>query len=330
MDLIRLDRPEQMKNFVWQKMYIVKHNPTIFAKRELSCHELVVRPELPFYGLNINAPAFLTAEVSALRPYTLIAYRDMTTRFWVDDEDNDFVQNGYTAEKNTRFYTRFHTSLDLESIAFIEKSLANPEHRSERHESLGHHRQLDSISASVSKVPLGVFAMPLMSTGTAGLVVFDQLVHGVRAIKTGFDFNFRPVIYIATHEAQIESDPMLHNWMQARQYIPTESFETLRDLLYSSRVDPDQIFWTIDPDYLTHRENLDICDDGSIFIHKGIYAFVSEARAEPQNWVFKPYGSQHWHLALGLEKRKNKGVVYWEFSMDRREDLVKLEFDLLS
>lgn len=51
------------------------------------------------------------------------------------------------------------------------------------------------------KVHTGVLAMRLISTGTAGVLIFDEPVFGIRSVEVGFDLAFRAVVTLTTEDS---------------------------------------------------------------------------------------------------------------------------------
>lgn len=333
-DIVEIRRTEQLKNFVWQKMYIIKDNPNTSNILRNLHQPGKSRSCLPFYGLHVHAPAFLADYAGARRPYALVAYYDWDMRFGISDRERDgeYFQPGYTADVDARLTPSSHIGLTMAIDQTLKltgfRKLSRREIREREQKKLTTERPAtNAAEVPSSGIALGVLAMPLMSTGTAGVIVFDHVVHGIRSIKVGFDFDFRPVLFIATHEAEV--DPQIQTWTQQNRFVHLESFERLCNLRDSPGENDGRRFWMLGPDYLKDHKDLAICEDGSLLVDKGVYAFTSEATAEPEHWVFKPYESQHWHLAVGLEKREHEGLIYWEFTMNKRDDPVKLEFELI-
>lgn len=350
-DVVKIQHTEKLKDFVWQKMYIVKDTSPASNNLRNPHQTDSSLSHTPFYGMHIDAPAFLAGYSEANRPYALVAHNDwnMTLRNVIGGEDGEYLQPGYTAHTDARLTPSSHMGLAMsidktltltglrrsirrktteQGKVEIDQSNTDNKQRPETDNQESQPHRSDGAGQSITRISLGVLAMPLMSTGTAGVIIFDHVVHGIRSIKAGFDFNFRPVMFIATHEAEV--DPQIQTWMQQKRFVNLEWFERHCNLLDSLSEGGDKRFWTLRPDYLKDREDLEVCEDGSISIDKGVYAFTIEATAQPEHWVFKPYESQHWHLALGLERREYGGLVYWEFTIDKRDDLVKLEFELVS
>jgi len=162
----------------------------------------------------------------------------------------------------------------------------------------------------------GVFGTPRtlqLIKGMVGMVLFDELVHGVRAIKLVFDLDFRLVVILATHKATL--DPDVTRQFQGRSYCSVEEYR--RRMLGSS---PVSAFWTEGLNGLdtTRYENI----GGSFAIEEGVHGFVAaEDLVSRPRWVyFKPYENEPWHIDLAFVKRSSMSQMCWEFTMDVRRD----------
>ena len=152
-----------------------------------------------------------------------------------------------------------------------------------------------------------------MSAGTAGFIVFDDLVHGIKAIKAGFDSDFQPVFLIATHEAEI---PFYLNKMPRFSKLKFDTFRVIDD---QSAVN-EHPFWNTS---LTHLNSIE--SGKAITIEKGIYAFKVNYLWQHQTWSLKPHEKQPWHILLEFAQRSQNGLSFWQLTMEKREDITRDE-----
>lgn len=181
--------------------------------------------------------------------------------------------------------------------------------------------QMPSYGAK-SRTPIGSFEMPLMRTGTAGIIHFDQPVHGIKSIKAGFDFDFCPVVFLATDEA--DTDLEIQRWIQQQRYVELRKFEQEHFLRDDFHEEGSRHFWTLHPDALRSRSDLNVSREGMIRIHKGVYAFKPKDITKRENWIFKPDESQNWHLAVQLHKVERDQEAYWELNIDWHEEQIAI------
>lgn len=332
-DIVDVNHPKWAGNFVWQKLYVVKGNIIATSHRRGPHPSESLRSPVPFYGINIHAPAFLTAEGEAHRPYILVAHHDWDnkSRLLKADVKGDHCNPEYKAEIGARL----SRASQIGPAVSIDQTvrLSGLWTFTCRNFDLEHLQSSETSKRRLEHAP-GVLAMPLMSRGTAGMVIFESPVHGIQAIKASFDLNFRPTVFIATHEAEIE--PWIRDTVETTRYIALDSFEKASSRCNNHSTDEDtgRRFWFLGSDYITDQSDLKLCEDRSIIVREGVHAFTisSTSRTESENWVFKPFENEHWHLKLALQKRKQNGIVYWEFTIDKNADRVKLDFqfDLVS
>lgn len=334
----------KLRHFVWQKMYVAKLSTGGFMGTNTSSIQDMFTLYTTFYGLHLDAPDLLTYSTDTGRPYCLVAHNnwDYTPdRLQITEDDKySHFQSGYTADLEARLTPTSHFGLTIaiEQTLTLTRGMrrlsldttraAHGSHTSQHPLKRHFIEAKDQQRSQDAAIALGVLAMPLLTTGTAGIIAFDHLVHGVRAIKAGLDFYFRPIIFIAMHVSEV--DPRLQTWMQSRRHIPLKHFEKNYSMLDSLRKGEGTSLWTsqfwsleLDAHALT-RDHV-IREDGYIEIQKGLYAFTSTGNSTTNHWVFKPYENQPWHLAVELEKRRRDGLVYWEVSIHKRDDPVKLE-----
>lgn len=352
-DRVAITRPEKLKYFVWQEMFIVKYNSTAYGKATCERSRNSGRSLTEFYGMNIDAPDFLVSSTGIGRPYALVAYHDWEVAsedIGVNEDshvpklETQNPQNEFTIgkHKDTSFTTRMpgyiynannllNESSHIGLAMSIDQTILLSGFRRSKRRKLNDsassrpQKEADQVrkrKSSKSNLALGVLPMPLMCTGTVGLIVFDHIVYGIRAIKVGFDFEFRPVIFLATHEA-VPPDPQIQTLMQQHRYVPLEYFQRSYGLLESFNEGDHQQFWKLGPEYLKNCKNA-VDDDGFVPIDTGVYAFTCRDAAVPDHWIFKPYDDQNWHIALRLERREYDDLRYWELSMEIQEDLVKI------
>lgn len=191
---------------------------------------------------------------------------------------------------------------------------------------------INGKSTELSETPtsglaIGVWAMPLMRSRATGMIVFDHLTHGIKSIKASFDFDFSPVVFLATNEA--ESDPQILVRKQHYRDRQLETFGEHGGMLDSFDLKNHQRNWRLAPEHFQKRADLIPRDNRSILSEKGVYAFTCESTGEPTRGTFKPYENQNWHLALGLETRGRDCLMFWEFTIDRRENPVRNMVELV-
>lgn len=175
--------------------------------------------------------------------------------------------------------------------------------------------------------PVGSLEMPLMSTGTAGVIYFDQPVHGIKSIKAGFDFDFFPVVFFATDEA--DTDLEIQRWTQQTRYVELRAFEQSHYLLDDFHEEGARHFWKLHPDTLRNRRDLDISHEGVIRVNKGVYAFKPKDLTEREHWIFKPHESQNWHLVVELHKVERDQEAYWELNIDWHEEHLEITVQII-
>lgn len=168
-----------------------------------------------------------------------------------------------------------------------------------------------------ARKPIGSLEMPLLSTGTAGIIHFDRSVHGIKSIKAGFDFDFTPVVFLATDEA--DTDLEIQRWTQSTRFVPLRSFEQRHYLLDDFHGEGARHFWTLTPDTLRNRTDLEV-EEGVIRVNKGIYAFKPKNLTRGEHWIFKPNANLNWHLGVELHKVEGTEEAYWELNIKWHED----------
>lgn len=282
------------RHFDWQKMYIIKATNNAHMSTTCQNTQDTYAPFTSFYGLHLNAPELLTYSADTGRPYCLIAYNDWDyTPYRLETIEDKYrhVQSGYKA--------------------YLEAK--------------------DQQRSRDPKIAMAVLGMPHLTTGTAGIVAFDHLIYGIRAIKAGFDFSFRPIVIIATHEAQF--DARLQTWLRSHRHYPLKyigkrSYSMIDSLEVGEGTRLwDSQFWSQELDSVGLNSDHTICEDGHIKIEKGVYAFTSTHADASHHWIFKPYENQAFHLAIGLVKQWGDELVYWEVSIQKRNDPIKLDIE---
>lgn len=141
-----------------------------------------------------------------------------------------------------------------------------------------------------------------LTEGMLGMVLFDDLVRGVRAIKFAYDLNFRPVVVLATHKARL--DPHIACQFQERSYC---SIEEYRSRILDSA--PMSRFWTVglnQSDTTSYEDN----GDGSFAIEEGVHGFVGGSKTHPSRWIFKAYENKPWHIELAFALHRKTYETY--------------------
>ncbi|RDW84243.1 hypothetical protein BP6252_01833 [Coleophoma cylindrospora] len=142
-----------------------------------------------------------------------------------------------------------------------------------------------------------------------------------------FDFDFFPVVFFATDEADTDLD--IQRWTQQTRYIELRAFEQPHYLLDEFHEEGARHFWKLHLDPLRNRRDLDISHEGVIRVNKGVYAFKPKDLAKREHWIFKPHKNQNWHLVVELHKMERDQEAYWELNIDWHEEHLEITVQII-
>lgn len=178
----------------------------------------------------------------------------------------------------------------------------------------------------------GTLRLPPFRGGLAGAIVFSNANCGTKCIKVGFDFGFRPVVFLGTVDEDASEGRYgfwgpaanTHEYRDLDTTVPSSSSFSTQNLDHARK------FWEMQPDLLCSTVDLAVTPEGVIDLGGGIYAFcLPDATSDGERWIFKQNESQSWYLSIELRREGHGHMQSWVLDIERHEERVQIVVHLV-